>query len=54
MTQRTESVCLGRLERAVVKYMINSSFSVFIRQILESIYRPYVCYSCPELYIVLY
>ena len=38
VTQETESVCLGRLKRAVVPYMINMSFSVFIRQILESIY----------------
>ena len=49
MTQETESVCLWRLKRAVVKYMIIGSFSVFIRQILE-----YVCYSCSEVYIVLY
>ena len=34
VTQGTESVCLGRLKRAVVHYIINRSSCVFIRQML--------------------
>ena len=49
VTPNNASVCLGRLNRAVVHYMINRSSCVFIWQMLFFYRYLYVCYSCPEM-----
>ena len=52
VTQRTESVCLGRLKRAVVKLYDQKEFlCIHLANVLKCIY---VCYNCPELCIMLY
>ena len=52
MTQKTESVCLERLKRAVVKLYDQKEFlCIHPANGLKCIY---VCYSCPELCIMLY
>ena len=51
VTQETESVCLGRLKRAVIHYMIKRSLCVFSGKC----YKIPICLcSCPEMYIILY
>ena len=35
VTRETESVCIGRLKRAVLLYMIKRSSCVFVRQMLS-------------------